>query len=459
MLMGATMVPPRRFPSLVLPFVASCNPHEHRLGAHLRRWVEGWTGDPGAAVQVGASRFHELVARVYPHAGPRRLEAIAELITWMFLFDDHFDVGRLGGDPARAEAAAEQVISLAHGAVHHGGGPLLRALGPIKGRFQEVRPGWWPRIADDLGIFVASVVREVRQRADRTALSVAEYAAQRQETFAWGVLVDLVEFAHGSEVPERVRADPRYRALVQAAGTVMWATVRAEAGRRVVVVGGGIAGLAAAFRLQQAGCAVTVLEKDGRVGGRMSTIEHNGYLIDAGASVLMSNYTRMLRLISDAGLSSDIQPTSDLIGFLRDSTVHRFRAHARRDLLRSRLLSPRGTCWTHAASWRAERAPAALPPKSAATWPPSRSADLCTPYYGDVLPSSGRGSSRLARRAMRRPAVGVPSRGRKTFTRCPVQNRIMSQVSSREPTSGWSIVICNGLNGVTVSLSHRRAKS
>jgi oxygen-dependent protoporphyrinogen oxidase len=118
-------------------------------------------------------------------------------------------------------------------------------------------------------------------------------------------------------------------------------TSSVDLGRHVVVVGAGIAGLAAAFRLQRAGCRVTVLEKDDRVGGRMSTIEHDGYRIDAGASVLMSNYTRMLRLISDAGLTSDIQATSDLIGFMSDSTVHRFRAHARRDLLTSRFLSPR----------------------------------------------------------------------------------------------------------------------
>lgn len=112
-------------------------------------------------------------------------------------------------------------------------------------------------------------------------------------------------------------------------------------GKRVLVVGAGIAGLAAAFRLQEAGCDVTVLEKDDHVGGRMSTVEYDGYRIDAGASVLMSRYTKMLRLIADAGLTAQIQPTPDLIGFIRDTTVHRFRAHARRDLLCSSFLGPR----------------------------------------------------------------------------------------------------------------------
>jgi phytoene dehydrogenase-like protein len=41
--------------------------------------------------------------------------------------------------------------------------------------------------------------------------------------------------------------------------------------RRVLVIGAGIAGLTAAFRLSQTGFVVTVFEATDRVGGRMST--------------------------------------------------------------------------------------------------------------------------------------------------------------------------------------------
>jgi len=41
--------------------------------------------------------------------------------------------------------------------------------------------------------------------------------------------------------------------------------------RRIVVIGAGIAGLAAAFRLQQAGANVLVLEGTDQPGGRMTT--------------------------------------------------------------------------------------------------------------------------------------------------------------------------------------------
>jgi len=48
--------------------------------------------------------------------------------------------------------------------------------------------------------------------------------------------------------------------------------------RRIVVIGAGIAGLPAAFRLQQAGANVLVLEATDRPGGRM-TDTVDGYVI------------------------------------------------------------------------------------------------------------------------------------------------------------------------------------
>ena len=56
---------------------------------------------------------------------------------------------------------------------------------------------------------------------------------------------------------------------------------------RVVVVGGGVGGLASAGRLARAGCAVTLLEKNDDVGGRMQS-EHLGeWRFDTGPSLLL----------------------------------------------------------------------------------------------------------------------------------------------------------------------------
>jgi protoporphyrinogen oxidase len=52
--------------------------------------------------------------------------------------------------------------------------------------------------------------------------------------------------------------------------------------RRVVIVGGGPAGLTAAHALTKAGVPAVVLEKEAQVGGHARTVEHQGFLFDIG---------------------------------------------------------------------------------------------------------------------------------------------------------------------------------
>jgi phytoene desaturase len=63
--------------------------------------------------------------------------------------------------------------------------------------------------------------------------------------------------------------------------------VRTVPGRtdRVVVVGAGLAGLAAALRLRGAGREVTVVERAAGPGGRAGRVERGGYALDTGPSV------------------------------------------------------------------------------------------------------------------------------------------------------------------------------
>lgn len=58
----------------------------------------------------------------------------------------------------------------------------------------------------------------------------------------------------------------------------------ARAERKVIVIGAGVAGLAAAHRLHDAGCQVTVLEARARIGGRIHTDRSLGAAVDLGAS-------------------------------------------------------------------------------------------------------------------------------------------------------------------------------
>ncbi len=62
------------------------------------------------------------------------------------------------------------------------------------------------------------------------------------------------------------------------------ATTGGGGATRVVVVGGGIAGLATAGLLASRGYSVDLLEKNDELGGRVGSIERDGYRFDTGAS-------------------------------------------------------------------------------------------------------------------------------------------------------------------------------
>ncbi|MGE6377691.1 phytoene desaturase family protein [Peribacillus muralis] len=57
--------------------------------------------------------------------------------------------------------------------------------------------------------------------------------------------------------------------------------------KKVIVVGAGVAGLASAIRLQQAGYQVEIYEKGSTPGGKMNRIELDGYTFDLGPSIVM----------------------------------------------------------------------------------------------------------------------------------------------------------------------------
>ncbi|MEP6924699.1 MAG: phytoene desaturase family protein [Pyrinomonadaceae bacterium] len=56
--------------------------------------------------------------------------------------------------------------------------------------------------------------------------------------------------------------------------------------KKVVIIGAGLGGLSAAIRLAANGFAVTILEKNDLVGGKVNFVRSNGYSFDTGASLL-----------------------------------------------------------------------------------------------------------------------------------------------------------------------------
>lgn len=77
---------------------------------------------------------------------------------------------------------------------------------------------------------------------------------------------------------------------------------------RIAIIGAGIAGVHAAYRLKQAGVSSTVYEATNRVGGRMFTArgEFSGELIcELGGELIDSNHATLLMLADELGITLD----------------------------------------------------------------------------------------------------------------------------------------------------------
>lgn len=92
----------------------------------------------------------------------------------------------------------------------------------------------------------------------------------------------------------------------------------------VAIVGGGIAGLAAAWELQQRGVAACVLEGSARAGGVIQTDRVDGWTIDAGPDALLVQKPAAVSLCRELGIADRLHPTLTprTAYVLRDGRLH-----------------------------------------------------------------------------------------------------------------------------------------
>ena len=76
---------------------------------------------------------------------------------------------------------------------------------------------------------------------------------------------------------------------------------------KVIVAGGGIAGLMAAYTLQKDGFDVEVLERETMAGGRMRSERHGDFVVDRGAQFIASTYKNMHELVDELGLKPQVR--------------------------------------------------------------------------------------------------------------------------------------------------------
>lgn len=74
---------------------------------------------------------------------------------------------------------------------------------------------------------------------------------------------------------------------------------------KVAIIGGGLAGLAAASELSSHGIKVTVFEAAPQLGGRARSVHWQGLILDNGQHILLGAYHQTLRLMKKIGLDAE----------------------------------------------------------------------------------------------------------------------------------------------------------
>src|SRR5262245_33122484 len=113
----------------------------------------------------------------------------------------------------------------------------------------------------------------------------------------------------------------------------------------VAIIGAGITGLSAAFKLRQRGIPVVVYEASGRVGGVIQTVRRDGWLAECGPNSILETSPKISDLIRELDLTS--------------RRIYSAPRAERRFLVRNARLvevprSPKGMVATRLFSWRAK---------------------------------------------------------------------------------------------------------
>ena len=195
---------------------------------------------------------------------------------------------------------------------------LLAACGDGDASSSPARVGVTGALPEPTGALVTRWGRDPFSRGSYSHLAVGSTPADRDalradvdgRLFIAGeaTSVDYSGTAHGALLEGRDAAD-----RIEAAGDV---------DDEIVVIGAGLAGLAAARRLHDGGRRVRVLEARDRLGGRIHTVDDLGVAVDRGATWIHGDDGNpMMELVDDAGATTAVTDFDDVVVYDADGAV------------------------------------------------------------------------------------------------------------------------------------------
>lgn len=107
---------------------------------------------------------------------------------------------------------------------------------------------------------------------------------------------------------------------------------------RVGILGAGIAGLSAGYRLEKHGVHPVIFEKESFSGGRLSSDQVNGFIIDRGAYTIPDSHHHFLKLIQELGLSDSLVETPGTASTFLGREEHKIKINSPKDFLTYKLL-------------------------------------------------------------------------------------------------------------------------
>ena len=108
---------------------------------------------------------------------------------------------------------------------------------------------------------------------------------------------------------------------------------------RIAILGAGISGLSAGYELVKAGFNPTIFERESFPGGRMSSEEVDGFIVEKAAYTFPEYHKNLMRFLGELGMEDSLVQTPGTSSTFTSGEEHRIKIGSPKDFLRYKLLS------------------------------------------------------------------------------------------------------------------------